>query len=194
MIDVYLHISPSGKAYVGIASQGIKERLRMHKKEAKTGTDYPFHRALRKYEDASQWRSLVLEQCEDWPAAQEAERFWIDAFATRVPGGYNATAGGDGMPNPCDETRQKLSAAVRRAMARPGTRERVSVSRTVAWAAPGAREARSEKMRALWATPEYRERQRTSQAAAHARPEVFARCSAAQRKAWVARRAKGCGK
>ena len=40
----------------------------------------------------------------------EREIFWIAKLNTKVPNGYNLTDGGEGLVNPSDETRAKMSA------------------------------------------------------------------------------------
>jgi group I intron endonuclease len=112
VIDAYLHTAPSGRAYVGIASAGWRDRWRSHVFEARQGSTTPLHSAIRKYgPDAFETR--VLQVCVNRLEAEAAERYWIKALGTHVRnGGYNATDGGEGVSGLSDDARAKISAAL----------------------------------------------------------------------------------
>ncbi len=96
MIEVYCHTSPSGKKYVGLSSNGADRRWREHVKLAKGGSPQRFHRAIRKY-GAANFTHEVLERMTTEAGAKRAEQLWIRELGT-FGSGYNATAGGDGVP------------------------------------------------------------------------------------------------
>lgn len=107
MIDVYCHTSPSGKSYVGIASQGMRSRWRSHTFEARHAGRLPLHAAIRKYGPEA-FTSTVLEVCGSRGEAELAERRWILALGTKIPGGYNATDGGEGVSGLSAQTREAM--------------------------------------------------------------------------------------
>jgi group I intron endonuclease len=144
VIEVYCHTSPSGKQYVGIASGGWRARWRSHVFEARHGSPLPLHAAIRKYGPES-FRHEVLECCESRAEAEAVERHWIAERGTKLPRGYNATDGGEGVagltlsrprkppPPVTDEARQRMRAAqlgVRRGPHSPEHRAKISAALT----------------------------------------------------------------
>jgi group I intron endonuclease len=84
------------KSYIGQTISTLNRRKTQHKRIAMTGSDYLFHRALRKYgfENFS-WE--ILETCEK-SILNEREEYYIKEFKTYAPenqSGYNMTRGGD---------------------------------------------------------------------------------------------------
>ncbi len=113
VFTVYCHTSPSGKRYVGFTSRGADLRWRAHVSDARKGSQFAFHRAIRKY-GAENFTHEVLEAMTTEAGAKHAERLWIrelDSYAS----GYNATFGGDGVLGSVrsSEQRARLSAAKR---------------------------------------------------------------------------------
>lgn len=110
MIEIYLHTAPSGKQYVGLASQGWRARWRSHVFDARRGSRLPLHAAIRRY-GSDAFRTEVLQTCSDRTEAEAAERRWIAELSTQVPLGYNATAGGDGTHGLSDTARRRIGRA-----------------------------------------------------------------------------------
>lgn len=94
------------KQYVG-RTVNFKGRKNTHFKLS--GDETPetyFHKALKKYgKDNFKWI------CVEYPIEElnEMEMFWIKTLNTKAPNGYNLTDGGEGIFNPCEETRLKMS-------------------------------------------------------------------------------------
>jgi len=116
---VYIHISPSGKKYVGITSKDPKNRWGKngHKYLEKKNGNYrhpAMANALIKYPNWNEWKHYILLQNETEKYAKAAEICLIKAYRTTdCRYGYNCTNGGDGvsglvMPDVAKETlRQK---------------------------------------------------------------------------------------
>lgn len=90
---VYYAKSPSNKYYIGITSQGLKERKRKHYNKANNGSITKFHYALKKYEDDFVWK--ILYKCNDYEKILEKEKFYIKKYNSLLKG-YNLTFGGEG--------------------------------------------------------------------------------------------------
>lgn len=94
--EVYLHrCTVNGKGYVGMTCRGVRYRLHSHESEARRGSDFPFHRALRKY-GINAFETSILATGLTLEEAKCEERRFIAKLGTFGPGGYNATFGGDG--------------------------------------------------------------------------------------------------
>ena len=106
---VYMHTSPSGKAYIGITCQTPEYRW------GQEGKGYvncvAFFNAILKYGwDNIGHQILHRGLCEKEAKRTEVEL--IQKYRTQEKRfGYNLTAGGDGMSDPSPETRAKLSIA-----------------------------------------------------------------------------------
>ncbi len=103
--------SRNGKRYIGQTSKTLDQRRKNHEKNARGGRRSRFYSALRKHgADAFQWR--VLDPTRNKAESDAMEIFCIRFYETRNPSyGYNLTAGGEGMSNPSDETRRRMSDA-----------------------------------------------------------------------------------
>lgn len=101
----------SGKAYIGITRQPVKNRWKAHYSEANCGSRMrAVHAALR----AHGLEAFTFEVIGSAATAEEAtakERMAIVIFGSVAPGGYNLTAGGEGTESPALETRQRMRAA-----------------------------------------------------------------------------------
>lgn len=188
-VDVYMHVSPSGKAYVGIASKGMQRRWRSHVTAALRGSGLLFHRAIRKY-GADSFTHQVLETYETWSEAVAAECRWIVELNTRAPAGYNATSGGDGVANPSPTTRARMRAAAAARMtdaARKHLRA-VNIGRAVSEETRAKMRSRTQghdtrtKQRAAW-TPERRAAQAERMKGRPKSAETRAKLSAAVKQA-----------
>jgi hypothetical protein len=114
VIDIYCHTSPSGKRYVGVAMYGWRARWVQHISQARAGSEYLLHRAIRKYGESA-FKHELLEQCDTYGAALLAEQRWVRCRQTRAPRGYNATDGGDGFRGSHGERTRALVGAASKA-------------------------------------------------------------------------------
>jgi group I intron endonuclease len=99
----------SGKSYVGQARDPDKRR-REHFRGS-PGCPY-LKAAIEKYGNAC-FDFVLLEACSSQEELNRKEQYWIAFLGTEAPSGYNLTRGGEGMPSPSKETRDKLSKAKR---------------------------------------------------------------------------------
>jgi group I intron endonuclease len=96
----------NGKRYIGITKRKLSVRLSAHLRSNST----PFQKALRLYGIQS-FEIAIIDTAETWAILCEKERYWISCYSCTAPEGYNLTSGGDGLNNPCAETRRKMSLA-----------------------------------------------------------------------------------
>ncbi|MEK7111897.1 MAG: NUMOD3 domain-containing DNA-binding protein [Patescibacteria group bacterium] len=82
----------NGHFYIGITTKDIKYRLRMHFNEARSGTTYPLHRAIRKYGE-EHFFIKSLYSCSTKEELKSTEKDYISVLKPY----YNATKGGDGV-------------------------------------------------------------------------------------------------
>lgn len=127
---VYMVTSPSGKRYVGITGKGLTKRRTNHQCDARRGSEYPLHAAIRKYGDVLEWK-ILEDGIESWAEATIAERKFIQAFQCQAPHGYNATAGGEGAfgYKHTSEARTTMSERRRGKRLSDETRNRMSASK-----------------------------------------------------------------
>lgn len=96
----------NGMSYIGKTARSMKVRRKEHTYDV-SRTNFYFHRALRKYgKDSFEWE--IIKRCNSHDELIHSEQFFIKQFNTKVPDGYNMTDGGEGMPNPTEETKRKL--------------------------------------------------------------------------------------
>ena len=97
----------NGKFYVGKTKQKLEKRMAQHRYESKKGS-IGLGAAIRKYG----WENFTVEIIETCPVEKLSEReiFFIAELDCKSPKGYNLTDGGEGLVNPSDETRAKMSA------------------------------------------------------------------------------------
>jgi group I intron endonuclease len=98
------------KNYIGQTAKTLAQRRWRHERNARVGKRSRFYSAMRKYgTDVFGWRVLISDSG-DRKTTDDYERFFIRLFSTQDPEcGYNLTSGGEGMSNPSDETRQRMS-------------------------------------------------------------------------------------
>jgi group I intron endonuclease len=102
----------SGKVYIGLTMTSIATRWRRHVELAARGQGYALHDAIRKYGVDSFLIEEVASPIEkDRDALAELERLLIAQAGSVSPGGYNLTAGGDGVGG-CEATAKKISASL----------------------------------------------------------------------------------
>jgi len=147
--EVYVIRFPNAKLYVGIAKRSAAARLKQHVRDAKQGSTYAVHNAIRKYSPDSV-RLVLLAQGVTWAEAKRLEIHWIAKLGTMAPDGYNLTAGGDGVVDPSGAMGRKISEATRRQWA-DAEKRKVLLAAVTANAAKGT--AATQR---LWADPEKR--------------------------------------
>lgn len=103
----------NGKVYIGITSQGTQARYHKHLSDARLGSTFPIHNALRKYgEDNFKIETIeTLPQSSNYEELKEREKYWIqyyDSYNREV--GYNLTLGGDGSVgyHQSEEAKEKI--------------------------------------------------------------------------------------
>jgi group I intron endonuclease len=98
----------TGNGYVGKTVFTLEKRWASHLKEARCGSRYAIHRAIRKYGAGAFVRSVLVTCLPD--EQDSAERAFIAELGTLGRHGYNMTAGGEGPKGlrHSDETKQRL--------------------------------------------------------------------------------------
>lgn len=106
-------ISPRGggnPVYIGSTSQILRDRIRGHVLDTRTGSPLPIHCWIRS--QLNGFRVEVLERCDDRPSVRAArEKHWVaqfDSLLNVTDGGL----GGSGTTWP-EERRERLAAAIR---------------------------------------------------------------------------------
>lgn len=86
----------NNKMYIGKTIKTLKKRKQLHEADARRGSDYIFHKALRKYGvENFKWKILCKTSEEQ---LNELEKFYIEKYKTHysLNSGYNMTYGGEG--------------------------------------------------------------------------------------------------
>src|SRR5260370_37094985 len=102
----------NGKQYIGVIGKSgktISKRWKEHCYEAGYNSHYLLHKAIRKYGEAA----FEVEQVASTRSLEDilaVERLLIIQYGTLSPKGYNLTSGGEGVFNPAEETRAKITA------------------------------------------------------------------------------------
>jgi hypothetical protein len=171
--------------YVG-KTDDVRRRLRKHITLA-LHSQRRNHRLdwIRSLVDAGQLPTLaIIESGEgDWKAA---EKHWIAFYRMAGAELVNATDGGEGMNNPSAETRAKISAKTKAAMASPEVRAKLLAAR----ASPEYRTRSSVAAKARLASPEARAKYSAAVKRQWQKPEYRAKHLAANKAVWAARRAR----
>ena len=114
----------NGKCYIGQTSN-FKERLYSHNSKLQNGFDNPLYNAIRKY-GASNFSVKVIRKDIKTRHIDACERSCIRKYNSLHPNGYNLTTGGDGVKDPSDETRRKLSESAKKRVYTDETRKKLS--------------------------------------------------------------------
>jgi group I intron endonuclease len=152
-----------------------------HCYDARRGSEFHFHRAIRLY-GCDAWIHEVLQESiltrED---AKDAEREWIQKLRTNESTlGYNMTKGGDGVqclkfseasrkkmsdarrrrPPPSEETKRRISESLKGRVVSTQTREKIREHRTGTQLSPESRVKVSQASKERFADPVFREKHR----------------------------------
>jgi group I intron endonuclease len=106
---IYKLTSPNDKSYVGQAFD-FRRRFVEYKNLQKSRIGPAFQNALIKY-DFENFRLSIIAVFKTTSLLSVAEILAIWGEKTLAPNGYNLTSGGDGLQNPSEETRSKMSAS-----------------------------------------------------------------------------------
>ena len=126
---IYMHISPSGKKYIGITKQHTQKRWQngygyLNKNSDGTYKQPAMARAVLKYSDWNDdWQHLILMDNLTEDETKSTEMLLIQKYKARNPDfGYNLTAGGDGTHGCAhtEEAKQKISSKAKERFSRPG--------------------------------------------------------------------------
>lgn len=187
----------SGKMYVGQTVRPLAWRWHEHQT-----SDYCalLHRAITKYGPEA-FDIFVIDDAGSKDELDEREVFWMDFLGTRSRKlGYNLREGGASGKH-SDESRKRMSIAVREAYKRPELIEarrrhlaammqkpeyRQRISEGLKGLRPGqkSREKMSERRKALWSDPGYREHVKAAQAAGKQQEEFKRKQSEVSTKKW----------
>jgi hypothetical protein len=192
---VYILTAPNGKAYVGQTTRHPEQRLKEH---VKCDACLLIHQALNKY---------GVENFDvDWLEVPDAEldkyeRLIIEKLDCMSPNGYNLVGGGCLNRSVSDETRAKMSAAMKARLAREGTAKQLNAvlerwkdpdARTTMaglsktrWDDPLVRAKMTDAIKVRMATPEARSRMAELMRARMANPEKRAKVAQASKTRWA---------
>lgn len=159
---MYIMTSPSGRSYVGVTKQRLKDRMWQHNRDSKSRGSRPIVRALRKYGlDNFDVRPLVYGDLDYLYGLEEA------AIQVLAPEGYNAASGGLHNWRHTVESRDKIRAASKArwekseyrnmmiaVSSRPGHMDEARAARHT----PEIGAKQGKKMTKLWADPAYNTR------------------------------------
>ena len=99
----------NGKVYIGKTINNLSDRKYNHFSFSKRGSNYHFHRAIRKHGfDNFEW--VILCETDSESKLNALEKFYISAYR-KMTKCYNMTDGGEGVSGRIvsEETRQKIS-------------------------------------------------------------------------------------
>jgi len=95
---IYKATFKNGKSYVGLTTKSLHQRQRGHFVAAMNGSEFLFHKAIRKYG----WENVSWEIVHDNVDDQELKSLEIQTITENkthyTENGYNMTIGGDGGP------------------------------------------------------------------------------------------------
>jgi group I intron endonuclease len=116
---VYLITLCNGKQYVGQTTKSLSARVNEHLRSR-----YLIGKALRKYKE---FTVSILFESKDQGQLLQKEREFIAKLGTQYPGGYNLTAGGEGVSGlqVTETTRQKQSLSAKKRWRNPEQRRQL---------------------------------------------------------------------
>lgn len=111
------------KIYIGKTKYSLEYRIKKH--NSSNHKSY-FHNAIHKYGSKNfEWD--IIDSHEDERVLNQLERLHISRYeSNQNHSGYNLTEGGDGLPNPTEETRKKMSKAATGRKHTIKTKEKIS--------------------------------------------------------------------
>ena len=95
------------KIYIGQTIQPIKDRWKRHLFDARNGSNYAIHAAIRKYGEIN-FEIDVIDTANSREELDFKEMYWIKTYNSISPNGYNLCEGGH-SPRWTPEIREKLS-------------------------------------------------------------------------------------
>jgi group I intron endonuclease len=104
-----VHCISTGKKYIGQTTQILEKRIGRHFCDSQK-TDYHFHRAIKKY-GKNNFIYGVVEEC-DIDKLNDRETYWINEYKT-FENGYNSDTGGLNGRLMSEDTKQKISNALK---------------------------------------------------------------------------------
>ena len=107
---IYMWTSPSGKSYIG-QTVNLKKRYNSFLRFNKNYSGDKINNARKKYNNERDWEYKVLEYC-DVNELDEREKYYIALYDT-INNGYNCESGGNENKIVSDESKQKMSEAMK---------------------------------------------------------------------------------
>src|SRR2546428_10604780 len=114
MLAYVVRNTVNGKHYGGKTEKTFAIRWSQHLRNARGGSKFPLHRAIRKYGPEA-FKLLMECKVENKIMLDAAETAFISSFNAKAPHGYNLTNGGEGKSGykATEETCRKISEALR---------------------------------------------------------------------------------
>lgn len=81
------------KVYVGQTIRTLKERWKQHRSQAKHGSTYAIHSAIRKYGEDN-FEIEIIDTASNREELDAKEIYWIEFYNSMTPNGYNLCEGG----------------------------------------------------------------------------------------------------
>ena len=155
--SVYVLIDPRDKTirYVGWTADSLTVRLRQHRNSKDDTHRYKWIALLARLNLAP---IIQVVQFAPIEFRIEVETYWIQYYRSIGCRLTNATDGGDGLFNPTEEIRLKISNALKGRIVSDTTRRKQSVAQTLRAQSPGEQERRRTARRGIIHTPETRAR------------------------------------
>ena len=84
----------NNKLYIGLTTVSLEQRWKGHITQANIGNQKPLYRAIRKY-GVENFSIESIYETDSFEELGDIERLYIQQYNTRVPNGYNLSAGGE---------------------------------------------------------------------------------------------------
>ena len=132
----------NNKLYIGKTTKTLQKRIYQHVRSIDYGSVSVFHLAIKKYGIENFCFDTLIE-CQSDDKLNMFEKFYIDAYKSKSPNGYNLTDGGDGnsagTPSAfkgrkhSEETKQKIKEKRKLQLCSDATRKKMSESQKSAY-------------------------------------------------------------
>lgn len=144
---VYFHTRNDTGAvfYVGIGNAN---------RPARKGRNRHWHNIVNKHG----YEIVIAHEGLTWAQACDLERYYIRSFRAQGLKLVNMTDGGDGVPNPPAEVRERIAESKKAQWEDPEFRAKMSKSVKAQWEDPEYRARLAEARKAMWEDPAYRAR------------------------------------